>query len=83
MAPADVIKKQPDASITLTFAAARPVQHKQIKKRVESSPGSWTHHVVIEKDADFTDIVREWLKEARAFGEQTKKMSVNGFSAPS
>ena len=62
------IKKQPDTSITLSFTAGHPIQHEQIKKKVEPQPGYWTHHVVIEKKTDFSNIVREWLREARAFG---------------
>lgn len=71
--PQMYIKKQPVNSLTLTFAVDYPIEHPQIKQKVEPRPGRWTHHVVIKKNTDFNDTVRQWLREARALSERPKK----------
>jgi adenylate kinase family enzyme len=58
------IKKQPRDSIVLTFSLPRRVEDPRIKQAVEPRPGRWTHHVVIQKEADLDDQVKQWLKEA-------------------
>lgn len=58
------IKEANEGSITLTFDLGRHVRHERIKQAVEPRPGRWTHHVVIEKESDLDDNVREWLREA-------------------
>ncbi len=58
------IRKQPQESITLTFALKCRIRNRQIKKAVEPYPGRWTHHVVIERPANLTKDVRMWLREA-------------------
>ena len=69
------IKKQSENSITLTFSLRRSVKHSRIKSTVEPYPGRWTHHVVIEKESDLDEDVREWLREAysSAQGKKTDK----------
>ncbi len=58
------IRKQPQESITLTFSLRRRVRDRRVKKAVEPYPGRWTHHVVIEKPANFSKDVHKWLREA-------------------
>ena len=58
------ISKQPDESITLTFALPRKTEDPRIRSVVEPRPGRFTHHVVITKESDFDTRVREWLQEA-------------------
>lgn len=60
-------KKRPGNSITLTFAAGRQIIHHRIAESVEPRPGRWTHPVVIEKEPDLDDDVKDWLREAFAF----------------
>jgi hypothetical protein len=58
------IKKQKDNSITIAFDLDHEVQHTRIRSSVEPRPGRWTHHVVIEKESDFDNNVKMWLREA-------------------
>lgn len=57
-------KKRPENSITLTFAAGRHIFNDRIAEAVEPRHGRWTHHVVIEKESDLDDDVKNWLREA-------------------
>jgi hypothetical protein len=63
-------KKHPENSIALTFAFDHQLTDPQIVESVEPHPGRWTHHVIIEKDADLDVKVRQWLKEAYEQQEQ-------------
>ncbi|OPX85458.1 MAG: hypothetical protein A4E53_03452 [Pelotomaculum sp. PtaB.Bin104] len=65
-------KKRPENSITLTFDVGRHIEHDRIVQAVEPRPGRWTHHVIIESEADLNEDVREWLREAYAFGQNRK-----------
>lgn len=58
------IKQQPARSIVLTFALDHHIEDPRIKQAVEPRPGKWTHHVVIDDEADFDDVVKSWLAEA-------------------
>ena len=58
------IKKQPQDSLVLTFSLPRRVEDPRIKQAVEPRPGRWTHHVVMLREADFDDRVKEWLRES-------------------
>jgi hypothetical protein len=57
-------KNRPENSIVLTFGLRRHVEHKRIVQAVEPRPGRWTHHVIIDKEADLDEDVRAWLREA-------------------
>ncbi len=59
-------KKRPENSITLAFAAGRHIINDRIAQAVEPRPGTWTHHVVIEKGSDLDDDVKDWIREAFA-----------------
>jgi hypothetical protein len=63
------IKKQPEESIVLTFALPRRVEDRRIKEAVEPRPGRWTHHLVMQKEADLDSQVRQWLREACSLAE--------------
>lgn len=69
-------KKRPENSITLTFYVGRRINHICIVEAVEPRPGCWTHHIIIEKESDFNDDVRAWIREAYDFG-QSRKSTVN------
>ncbi len=58
------IKKVPEDGIVVTFDLPQRVEHVQIKSVVEPRPGRWPHHVVIVKESDFNENVKEWLHEA-------------------
>ena len=66
------INRQPENSITLTFDAARRIEHERIKQAVEPRPGRWTHHVVMEEEPDLDENVRGWLREAYDLAESRK-----------
>ena len=57
-------KNRPENSIILTFGLRRHVEHERIMQAVEPRPGRWTHHVILEKQADLDEDVRAWLREA-------------------
>ncbi len=61
-------RKRANESVTLTFDADHRIDHPRIAQAVEPRPGRWTHHVVIEKEADFSHDVRGWLREAYRMG---------------
>jgi hypothetical protein len=67
--PQMYIKKRKENSITLTFAAGRHIIHDRIAEAVESRPGRWTHHVVIEKESDLDEDIKDWLREAFAYAK--------------
>ena len=60
--------KRPETSITLTFSLKHQVDDERIAESMESKPGVWTHHVVIEHEREFDDAVRGWIREAYASG---------------
>ena len=57
-------KNRSENSIVLTFGLRRHIEHERIVQAVEPRPGRWTHHVIIEKQADLDEDVRAWLREA-------------------
>lgn len=61
--------RRPPDSLVLTFGLDHPAEDPQIVEVVEPYPGRWTHHVILEREADLTASVRQWLEEARAFAE--------------
>jgi hypothetical protein len=62
--------KRTEASITLTFDLPRHIEHPRIEKAVEPRAGFWTHHVIVEKEADLDGDVRGWLAEAYVFARE-------------
>lgn len=68
-------KNRPEESITLTFDADHEIVHPRIAAAVEPRPGRWTHHVVIEREADLDDDVLAWLRDAYAMGSSDKRRS--------
>ena len=62
--PQTWIKKRPGNSITLTFYLRRRIVADKIESAVEPRPGYWTHHVIIQKETDLDEDVRNWLREA-------------------
>jgi hypothetical protein len=62
--------KRPPDSIVLTFGLGRQIVHSKIVQSVEPRPGRWTHHVMIEQEADLDVEVRGWLAEAYTFGQR-------------
>ncbi len=65
--------RRPEATITLTFDLPHRVEHPRIKQSVEPRAGFWTHHLIIEKEADLDGDVRRWLDEAYAFAKSRSK----------
>ena len=61
-------KKRAEQSVTVTFCLDRRVSDPRIAGAVEPRPGHWTHHVVIEGEADLDDALRGWLREAYDLG---------------
>ncbi len=58
------IKKRPDESVTLVFDYPYRIRHRRIASAVEPRPGRWTHHVLIDREADLDERVRSWLRQA-------------------
>ncbi len=65
-------KKRPENSIILTFGLRRRIEHERIAQAVEPYPGRWTHHVIIENEADLDQDVRGWLRDAYIFSQRRK-----------
>jgi hypothetical protein len=65
-------KKRPENSIVLTFGLGRQIKHDRIAQAVEPRPGRWTHHVIIEDEADLDEDLRGWLTEAYDFSRSRK-----------
>jgi hypothetical protein len=55
---------RPEESVTLTFSLDHHASDPRIVEAVEPHPGRWTHHVVIEDEADLDGAVDGWLREA-------------------
>jgi hypothetical protein len=65
--------KRPENSIVLTFGVGRHIESEQIVQAVEPYPGRWTHHVIIQNEADLNNDVNQWLREAYAFSQSRGK----------
>jgi hypothetical protein len=72
------IKKRSEKGITLTFDVGRHIVDARIEEAVEPRPGRWTHHVIIEREADLDESVRGWLREAYESGQRGAKKSRRG-----
>ena len=62
-------KRRRDESITLTFDLGRRIDDPRIAEAVEPRPGRWTHHVVVGKESELDESVRDWLREAYALSQ--------------
>lgn len=62
--PQRLTKNRPEHCIVLTFGLRKHIVDKRIAEAVEPRPGRWTHHVIIETEADLDDVVKTWLEEA-------------------
>jgi hypothetical protein len=58
------ITRHPDESVVLTFILQRRIDDRRIKQVVEPRHGVFTHHVVILRDTDLDNDVRDWIREA-------------------
>ncbi|CZR02726.1 DUF5655 domain-containing protein [Trichococcus ilyis] len=67
--PQPTDKKRPLHSLVLSFGCGRQIVHDQIVEAIEPYPGRWTHHVIIAEEADLTDTLDAWLREAYRFSE--------------
>lgn len=67
--PLPTSKKRPLHSLILSFGCGRRIEDEQIVEAIEPYPGKWTHHVIIAEEADLTESVREWLREAYHFSK--------------
>jgi len=63
--------------IVLTFGLGRRIEHERITQVVEPYPGRWTHHVIIENEADLDQDVRGWLRDAYYYSLNRKSKSRN------
>ncbi|MBK8021646.1 MAG: hypothetical protein IPK19_09490 [Chloroflexi bacterium] len=67
--PPPASKKRPAHSIVLTFGLDGQVVDPRVVEAVEPRPGRWTHHVIIEQEADLDDTVKSWLRQAYELGQ--------------
>ncbi|PTQ84915.1 hypothetical protein C8U37_10643 [Trichococcus patagoniensis] len=67
--PQPTDRKRPLHSLVLSFGCGRRIVDDQIVEAIEPYPGRWTHHVIIAEEADLTDAVDVWLREAYRFSE--------------
>ncbi len=65
--PMEWAKNRPPNSIVLSFALGEHLTHPQIVQAVESFPGRWMHHVIIQTESDVTPDIRRWLAQAFTF----------------
>ncbi len=65
--------KRPPNSLVLSFALGTRLTHPRIVQVVEPYPGRWMHHVIIGAESDVDDTVREWLRNAYAFGIKVQR----------
>jgi len=61
------IKGISGAYIILTFGLGYRLDHPRIMVSVEPYPGRWTHHVVIQSEAEVDAQIKDWLSEAYHF----------------
>ncbi len=40
--------------------------------------GTWTHHVILERESDFDEDVRRWLREAYEQGRRPRQRKRKG-----
>ena len=71
------INKRPENSLTFTFDLGHKIAHPRIEEAVEPRPGRWTHHVIIENEFDFDDIVKGWLSEAYEIGQNPRAKRIS------
>lgn len=67
--PQPTDRKRQLHSLVLSFGCGRQIVHDQIVEAIEPYPGRWTHHVIIAEEADLTDAVDAWMREAYRFSE--------------
>lgn len=59
--------KRPPNCIVLTFNVGRRLKNKRFVEIVEPYPGCFTHHVIIENEADLDKEVFTWMCEAYTY----------------
>ena len=57
----------PAHCLMVTFGLARRVDSPRIAVAVEPYPNRWTHHVLVEREADIDDELMGWVREAYDF----------------
>lgn len=57
----------PAHCLMVTFGLARRVDSPRIAVAVEPYPNRWTHHVLVEREADIGDELMDWVREAYDF----------------
>lgn len=51
-------KRRPKNCIVLSFSLPEKITHPQIVQVVESYPGRFIHHIILEKESDMNEAVR-------------------------
>lgn len=82
MVASAIVKKRPENSIVLTFGVGRFIENKRIVDSVEPYPGRWTHHVIIQNEADLNKEVFTWLCEAYTFSLIRGRNRKSAFQIP-
>lgn len=71
--PPDSSRKRPKNSVVLSFGLDHRVESKHIAEAVEPYPGRWTHHIIIQDEADLNADVNKWIRQAYAFSQGREK----------
>lgn len=71
--PPDSSHKRPKNSVVLSFGLDHRVESKHIAEAVEPYPGRWTHHIIIQDEADLNTDVNKWIRQAYAFSQGREK----------
>lgn len=71
--PPDSSHKRPKNSVVLSFGLDHRVESKHIAEAVEAYPGRWTHHIIIQDEADLNTDVYKWIRQAYAFSQGREK----------
>ena len=60
-------KEWPSSYLMVSFGLGIPIASPRIAAKVEAYPGRWTHHVLIEYEAQLDGELLGWLDEAYRF----------------
>ena len=61
------LKGWPDICLVFTLGLNRKLNNPRVACAVEPYPGRWTHHILIQSEAEVDAELIEWIREAYAF----------------
>lgn len=67
--PIRKMKNRPDRYLVLSFGLDKRIRSPRIVESVETYPGRWMHHLIIENQAEIDDEVMDWISQAYRFAK--------------